>query len=370
MHVLSRDCSSTVPTDNAWSITDPTATILHQSGGLLASTLHTTGPVCIPDGSEFVITDSWGDGLITPASYSVEVISSACTATFASIAGGWQSRAHTLTCQTDSPPISPPVISPTVSRTASPTISPTTSPATSPTTTGAPTTPAPTTGIPCVNRATGTGLTNSNTDEEVPCNEFSLYGLTCAYGNLAINCPTVCGCPTECEDTTTGYSSSGAPILCPDMFVYNGLNCGVVELARRCPLTCGGCTTPNPTANPTTDPTIYPTKVPTTSSTTSPTTSPTRSPTHSPPACPRNCGTADRGGGSCRPNGRCLSCNDNRLRANGRCVQSLSCKGRQVQTGVMTGQGCRCLNPHCHFCSRAVDSDVCRVVRTRAESLG
>ena len=82
--------------------------------------------------------------------------------------------------------------------------------------------------------------------------------------------------------------------------------------------------------------------------------------------CPRNCGQADRGGGTCRTNGRCLSCNENRLRVNGICVQSLSCKGRRIQSGSMTGAGCRCLDDSCHFCTRVVDGDTCRVCRDGA----
>ena len=78
-------------------------------------------------------------------------------------------------------------------------------------------------------------------------------------------------------------------------------------------------------------------------------------------ACPRNCGTTDRGGGTCRPDGRCTSCNENRLRASGRCVQSLACKGRRVQTGTLSGQGCRCANDHCHYCNRVASGDTCRV---------
>ena len=85
--------------------------------------------------------------------------------------------------------------------------------------------------------------------------------------------------------------------------------------------------------------------------------------------CPRNCGTVDLGGGSCRPNGRCLACNENRLRVNGACVQSLSCKGRQIQTGSLSGQGCQCLQEHCHFCTRVVQGDTCRVSSTDARMI-
>ena len=80
-------------------------------------------------------------------------------------------------------------------------------------------------------------------------------------------------------------------------------------------------------------------------------------------ACPRNCGDPERGGGTCRPNGRCTSCNSNRLRVNGRCVLSLSCIGRAIQTGSVTGQGCGCIDRACHSCTRTATGDVCRRCR-------
>ena len=90
---------------------------------------------------------------------------------------------------------------------------------------------------------------------------------------------------------------------------------------------------------------------------------PTEPPTNYPVGqCPRNCGTPENGGGTCRPTGVCLSCNDNRLRVNGRCVQSVACRARQIQSGSMEGENCRCLDAHCHYCNRAVSGDVCRVV--------
>ena len=128
------------------------------------------------------------------------------------------------------------------------------------------------------------------------------------------------------------------------------------------------------TSEPTTsEPTPAPsTSEPTTSepTTSEPTPSPSSAPTTSVPttsACPRNCGTADSGGGSCRPSGVCLSCNDNRLRINGRCVNSISCKGRRIQTGSMTGGNCRCIQAACHFCTRIVTGDSCRVSLANAQ---
>ena len=87
-------------------------------------------------------------------------------------------------------------------------------------------------------------------------------------------------------------------------------------------------------------------------------------PTTAPPAtCPRNCGQAAGGGGTCRDNGRCTSCNSNRVLQSGRCYQSLSCKGRRIQTGSTAGSGCRCLQAdQCHWCTRGPAGDVCRVV--------
>ena len=103
---------------------------------------------------------------------------------------------------------------------------------------------------------------------------------------------------------------------------------------------------------------------------TTPTDAPaTSEPTPPPPtnaACPRNCGQPERGGGTCRANGRCTSCNTNKLRVSGRCVNSISCKGRRIQSGSMTGEGCQCLNSTCHFCMRTVGGDTCRVCRDGA----
>ena len=82
--------------------------------------------------------------------------------------------------------------------------------------------------------------------------------------------------------------------------------------------------------------------------------------------CPVNCGQPARGGGTCRATGQCLSCNADRLRVNGRCALSLSCRGRRVQSGMMTGQGCRCLDDRCHSCQRTVSRDTCRVCRDGA----
>ena len=81
------------------------------------------------------------------------------------------------------------------------------------------------------------------------------------------------------------------------------------------------------------------------------------------PACPRNCGSSERGGGTCHPNGWCLACNSNRLRVLGRCFQAVVCKGRRIQSGSQTGQNCRCIDDNCHFCNRDATGDTCRVCR-------
>ena len=75
-------------------------------------------------------------------------------------------------------------------------------------------------------------------------------------------------------------------------------------------------------------------------------------------SCPRNCGQAALGGGTCRPTGVCLSCSENRLRVNGRCVQSVACRARRIQSGSMAGDNCRCLDSHCHYCNRVVAGSV------------
>ena len=82
-------------------------------------------------------------------------------------------------------------------------------------------------------------------------------------------------------------------------------------------------------------------------------------PTNSDGTCSRNCGTAENGGGTCRLNGRCLSCNANRVLQGGRCYASIACKGRRIQSGSQTGSNCRCVDDNCHYCIRAPDADVC-----------
>ena len=119
-----------------------------------------------------------------------------------------------------------------------------------------------------------------------------------------------------------------------------------------------------PTANPTAavetwSPTVAP---PTTSG-------PTSSPTNAAAGCARNCGQPSNGGGTCRLNGRCTSCNDNRVLQSGRCYVTIACKGRRIQSGSQAGSNCRCLDSsssfaeHCHYCNRAAEGDTCRVCR-------
>ena len=95
-----------------------------------------------------------------------------------------------------------------------------------------------------------------------------------------------------------------------------------------------------------------------------PTTPPPTTPqtTLAPGTCPRNCGVPDRGGGTCRTNGRCRSCNDNRVLQSGRCYASIACKGRRIQSGSQTGSNCRCLDENCHYCNRAAAGDTCTVL--------
>ena len=81
--------------------------------------------------------------------------------------------------------------------------------------------------------------------------------------------------------------------------------------------------------------------------------------------CPRNCGTPARGGGTCRPNGRCTSCNSNRIRQSGTCLSSISCRASRILTGRLAGNGCRCANSHCHYCVRQALGDECRKCRVR-----
>ena len=64
--------------------------------------------------------------------------------------------------------------------------------------------------------------------------------------------------------------------------------------------------------------------------------------------------------------GACLPlppCPEGRFRVNGRCVRSLSCRARTIQSGSMTGEVCRCADRHCHYCTRAAAGDTCRRCR-------
>lgn len=85
--------------------------------------------------------------------------------------------------------------------------------------------------------------------------------------------------------------------------------------------------------------------------------------------CPRNCGVSANGGGTCRLNGRCTSCNDGRLLHRGRCVQSLHCRAGRVQSGALQNEGCRCDNENCHNCIRTAAGDTCRRCRNGAYML-
>ena len=182
------------------------------------------------------------------------------------------------------------------------------------------------------------GLLNANTDTD--------------RQSVCIGRPTT----VTVTEPPTGAGACVDQPLCSDV---DASLCSSAEVQGICPALCGECPDETTTAPPPTNP---PTSAPVTSQPTSSATSVATTSVPTTNACPRNCGTTNRGGGTCRSNGRCTSCNENRLRANGRCVQSLSCKGRRIQTGVMTGQGCRCLQDQCHFCSLEVSGDTCRVV--------
>ena len=155
------------------------------------------------------------------------------------------------------------------------------------------------------------------------------------------------------NDDDCGYQSRITVVLEPGTYTLLVEGYTSHEGAYTVTTTCIGAP---PTTLPTTPPT---TPLPT-----------TPLPTTTPVDCPRNCGTEARGGGGCRPNGRCTSCNENRLRVNGRCVLSVACKGRRIQTGSMTGGGCRCLDDSCHYCTRVVDGDTCRVVSCGGKQKG
>ena len=155
--------------------------------------------------------------------------------------------------------------------------------------------------------------------------------------------PTIAMC-SPCDDLSDNYSADTC-----QYFAESG-QCG--QYGSDCSQTC--CTAaPEPCTSTLGSTTATP-----------PTTPPPT--TQTTPACPRNCGQSANGGGTCvtRSSGiKCTSCNANRLLVKGKCLGTVSCKGRRIQTGSLTGQGCRCLNSHCHFCTRVADGDTCRVCR-------
>lgn len=149
--------------------------------------------------------------------------------------------------------------------------------------------------------------------------------------------------PTDppCVDSeVTSFVAYGNPVLCDGLAGYCADESYGALVRSECPLSCMICEPPQPTPAPT-----------------------PRATTHAPGTCPRNCGTPENGGGTCRPTGICLSCNSDRLRVAGRCVQTVACRNRIVLSGLLAGQGCRCATAHCHYCNRAVNTEVCRRCR-------
>lgn len=107
------------------------------------------------------------------------------------------------------------------------------------------------------------------------------------------------------------------------------------------------------------------TSEPTTSEPTpAPSAGPTPAPTTPPQSCARNCGTVERGGGTCSPTNSsfCTSCNDGNLlttdlgskvgeHIHGNCISRITCDRRAIVSGRFDGERCTpCLDRHCFKC--------------------
>lgn len=79
--------------------------------------------------------------------------------------------------------------------------------------------------------------------------------------------------------------------------------------------------------------------------------------------CPTNCGTPERGGGTCEMvDGfvNCTSCNtDSRILQHGRCVQRIYCRSNTIVSGILVNQSCRCTDRNCFYCIQNPGSEVC-----------
>lgn len=86
-----------------------------------------------------------------------------------------------------------------------------------------------------------------------------------------------------------------------------------------------------------------------------------------PLVCPSNCGTPERGGGTCRVRSSdsaviCTSCNEGRVRFRGRCLQSYACRAFKVVFGPLIGESCAC-DSHCHYCVVTSEGQRCNRCR-------
>eukprot|EP00040_Diaphanoeca_grandis_P036998 m.239004 g.239004 ORF g.239004 m.239004 type:complete len:928 (+) comp33734_c0_seq4:470-3253(+) len=83
--------------------------------------------------------------------------------------------------------------------------------------------------------------------------------------------------------------------------------------------------------------------------------------TCAPIVCKRGCGSVEKGGGTCKTDGvTCTSCNSDRVKFRGKCLQTLACKASKVPTGALAGESCRCTDKNCHYCIRSSSGDKCR----------
>eukprot|EP00040_Diaphanoeca_grandis_P026840 m.150907 g.150907 ORF g.150907 m.150907 type:complete len:1497 (+) comp30749_c0_seq1:408-4898(+) len=214
--------------------------------------------------------------------------------------------------------------------------------------------------------------------------------------NECVRCST---CPSEhfkvggCEfnNVTRGDTVCDACQVCnPDSSAPHEISPCTPLSDRVCgKLPSTGGPTMSPSVTPTSLPTVLPSQVPSVAIVTStvppvtsaptvspatrtPTASPTRIPTQSPMfACSNNCGTTDKGGGTCL-NATCIrcctSCDSDQVLASvddegvylGRCYPSTTCKNNKYLTaGPLKGYPCTCDDKKCFQCDTTFNASVC-----------
>jgi len=112
------------PDETAWSVVTPAGATVMENGALAASTVVVTGPLCVPTGSVFTITDVYSDGICCgygEGSYSL-VVEFGAPASIAGNGAFGASASHTLVRATANPTPAPQSSPVTPAPTSSPTV--------------------------------------------------------------------------------------------------------------------------------------------------------------------------------------------------------------------------------------------------------